>query len=145
MSQQWKIIVIGSLSQQLAWYGWMAEANVNPFLPTAANPQLGRPVLPKNQIPQVTHFFPYWSYLKHWRRTGSSTLGSVAWRHIDSSAVGISETCFHAKETLWQVVRPYAPRSRCKESNSRDPSATELPNASSCIFSFPQTVPSPLR
>lgn len=25
MSQQWKIIVIGSPSQQLAWYGWMAE------------------------------------------------------------------------------------------------------------------------
>lgn len=34
MSQQWKIIVIGSQSQQLAWYGWMTEAAVNPFFTT---------------------------------------------------------------------------------------------------------------
>lgn len=57
MSQQWKIIVIGSPSQQLALYGWMAEANVNPFHPTAAKPQLStnrKLVLPRDQSP-VSH------------------------------------------------------------------------------------------
>lgn len=158
MSQQWKIIVIGSPSQQLAWYGWTTEAKVNPFRATAAKPQIsmgtswlyrGTGVLEVTSLSTLAELFQ----VRFHTLDAHSVLqpgGCSEWKQRDrTTAVGISETysslCFHAKENPLAVCTPLRANNsmRLKDSNSRDPSAMELPDARGGIFSFPQTVPSP--
>lgn len=127
MSQQWKIIVIGSWSQQLAWYGWMAKAKVNPFHTAATKPQPStnkRQSHPRTGVlyckSQVSLLMLFTAAFTHWMHTYILLPeGSGKWRRVHrTTVVGISEVysclCFHAKETLWQFVHLYVPTTRCK-------------------------------
>ncbi len=150
MSQQWKIIVIGSPSQQLAWYGWMTGAKVNPFHTPTAKPRLSMNTTEHQSLvshksllhPRLLSHFGCTTYIlrpegcgKWDKQTGRQWWASLNYTHVLFPCLGNPLavcTSLHANDSM-----------RLKDSNSRDPSAMELPNARGGIFSSPQTVPSP--
>lgn len=112
MLQQWKIIVIGSPSQQLAWYGWMTEARVNPFHTTAAEPQFSVDMCwlhPRMTDTHVTRILK----LVNPRPRRLWKVETSRQDNIDGYVIH-SCLCFHAKETLWQFEYLYVPTTQFK-------------------------------
>lgn len=147
-----KIIVIGSPSQQLAWYGGTAQGRGQPSSTQTELRAKGRRLLLSHESPPRReaicgrdHAHPHLTepplplFLtqrrgrgKYWKTSGSDDNGE----HLRNILISFVST---QKETLWQFARLYVPTARCRsqDSNSRDPSAMEPPNArGGGIFSF---------